>query len=100
MFDKKENPNILDVPPIAKSNPNSIEILRVWAAPGETQQLTLRTVWEDVGAWGIMLVDIARHVAKAYEHEGKDPNATLARIHELFISEWNNPTDEPKEIHR
>ncbi len=93
MSGKKENPNTLDVPPLAKTDPNAVEILRVWAAPGAPQQLTLRPVWEDAGAWGLMLVDIARHVANAYSQEGKDSKATLARIREFFDKEWQSPTD-------
>ncbi len=90
--------NSLDPPPIARQNPNSIEILRVWTAPGSPQQLSLRTAWKDPGAWGLVLVDVARHAAKAYEAEGKDPSDVLARIRKLFDAEWNNPTDEPQQI--
>jgi hypothetical protein len=61
-----EHPNVLEVPPLAKSDPDAVEILRVWAAPGKPQQLTLRPVWRDAAAWGIMLVDIARHAAPRF----------------------------------
>ena len=90
--------NSLEPPPIAQQDPRSVEILRVWAAPGSPQQLSLRTAWKDPGAWGLVLVDVARHAAKAYEAEGKDPSDVLARIRELFEAEWNNPTDTPQQI--
>ena len=38
----KQNAELVP-PPIATANPQAVEILRVWAAPGMPQQLTLRT---------------------------------------------------------
>ena len=98
MFGKRGNPKQLDPPPIANSDAHAQEVLRVWAAPGSPQQLTLRTTWEDPGAWGLMLVDIANHAANAYENEGRDRKVVLARIRELLDIEWSYPTDAAKEI--
>jgi Domain of unknown function (DUF5076) len=98
MFGKSRNENALQPPPIADSDPQAVEVLRVWAAPGNPQQLTLRTTWKDAGAWGLMLVDIARHASKAYASEGQDPKAVLKRIRDLFDAEWEKPTDEAKDI--
>jgi hypothetical protein len=39
-----------------------------------------------------MLVDIANHAANAYENEGGDRKLVLARICELFDTEWSGPT--------
>jgi len=98
MFGLPRNQNQLQPPPIAESEPEAVEVLRVWAAPGSPQQLTLRTTWKDAGAWGLMLVDIARHASKAYASEGKDPKAVLKRIRDLFDAEWEKPTDEARDI--
>lgn len=98
MFGKRVEENSLAVPPVANDNPAAVEVLRVWAAPGEQQQVTLRTTWKDAGAWGLLLVDVARHAARAYETEGRDPAEALARIHELWNAEWSTPTDEPLNI--
>jgi hypothetical protein len=94
VFGKKPKTNALEPPPIASKEPEAVEVLRVWALPGHPQQLTLRTTWKDAGAWGLLLVDIARHAAQAYELEGEDPKAVLARIRELFEAEWKRPTDD------
>ena len=99
MFGRPRNSKQLDPPPIADSDPDAQEVLRVWAAPGNPQQLTLRTTWKDPGAWGLMLVDIANHAANAYENEGSDRRVALARIRELFDAEWFEATDVAKEIH-
>ena len=93
-----QNCKQLDPPPIAESDPDAQEVLRVWAAPGSAQQVTLRTTWKDPGAWGLMLVDIANHAANAYEDEGNDRQIVLARIRQLFDAEWSAPTDVAKEI--
>jgi len=98
MFGKRQNSNSLETPPIANADSNAVEVLRVWAAPGQPQQLTLRTTWNDAGAWGLLLADVARHAANAYGNEGADPNVVLARIRELFDAEMSSPTDTPQQL--
>ena len=98
MFGKGAKQNSLAVPPVAEANPAAVEVLRVWAAPGSPQQLTLRTTWNDPGAWGLLLVDVARHAAQAYEAEGRDRDEVLTRIRELWESEWSGPTDDSLDI--
>ncbi len=88
----------LDPPPFANSEPSATEILRVWAVPTKGQQLTLKTTWDDPGAWGLLLADVARHVARAYANDGLDPVEALARIRLLLEAEFARPTDEPKEL--
>ncbi len=98
MFGKRQNSNALETPPIAESDSNALEVLRVWAVPGKPQQLTLRTTWKDAGAWGLLLADVARHAANAYGNEGADPTNALARIRELFDAEMSSPTDTPQQL--
>src|SRR3982751_6930477 len=98
MFGKRQNSKALETPPIAESDSNAVEVLRVWAVPGKRQQLTLRTTWKDAGAWGLLLADVARHAANAYGKEGADPNVVLTRIRELFDAEMSSPTDTAQQI--
>ena len=93
MFGKRSNDNSLAVPPVATKNSDAVEVLRVWAVPGQAQEFTLRTTWKDPGAWGLLLVDVANQVAQAYKAEGRDPNEVVARIRELWDAEWARPTD-------
>ncbi len=97
MFGSRKNQNSLTPPPNSKQ-PDSVEVLRVWASPGSPQQVSLRPTWQDPGAWGLMLVDIARHAANAYENEGHNREETLARIRALFDAEWASPTDPAEEV--
>jgi hypothetical protein len=93
VFGKRSNPNELQPPPAVAATPDAVEILRVWTAPGQPAHLTLRTVWQDPAAWGLMLVDLARHAAQAYERDGRDRDEVLARIRAGFDAEWGTPTD-------
>jgi hypothetical protein len=92
------NSNIgaLDVPPVARADPKALEVARVWVAQGG-QHVALRPdAWNDPGAWGILLVDLAKHVANAhYEASGRPPADTLRRIRAAFDAEWSNATDAP-----
>jgi hypothetical protein len=89
-------PSELPILPAAASAERSIEIARIWAAGGK-QHVTLATkLWEDPAAWGLMLVDLARHVANAYvETEGRVSAEVLERIKQGFDAEWSSPTDSP-----
>lgn len=67
----------LEAPRLATANPRSVEVLRVWAAPDGPQDLTLRTNWNDPAVWGLLLVDIAQHVSRAYAANGHDQKRVL-----------------------
>lgn len=95
MFGKRKHTQELEPPPIATAKPEAIEVLRVWAAPDSPQQLTLRTTWKDPGAWGLLLADVVRHAAQAYERDGHDESEVRGRIREAFDAEWASPTDDP-----
>jgi hypothetical protein len=84
----------LPVPPAALSDAKSRELVRVWAAAGK-QHVSLATgLWADPAAWGIMLVDLARHVARAYEQsQGLAQDVALARIRAGLEAEWSTDTD-------
>ncbi len=98
MSGRRESRNELNTPPVADSNPDSFEVLRVWAAPGTSQQLTINTCWDDPAAWGLLLADIARHAARAYEHQGLDRAEVLDRILEGFDAERSLPTDDTEDL--
>ena len=67
-------------------------MVRVWAAGGK-QHVSISTgIWEDPANWGILLVDLAKHIAKSYADESY--NDVLVRIKEGFDAEWGSPTDD------
>jgi len=77
----------------------AIEVLRVWLARAPDSEayhklVLLPDINEDTAAWGIMLVDIARHVANAFAEESEPENRdsiyseVLSRIKAGFDAEW------------
>jgi len=88
----------LDVPPVAARDKASFEVLRVWIAE-QGQHVSLRSgAWEDPFAWGIVLADLARHIALAHQlqHPETDLEGFVERLLEGFHAEIENPTDEPE----
>ena len=58
--------------------------------------LPLRTTraFEDPDIWGLLLVDIARHAARAYARESSfTEDEALTRIVDMFEAEIARPTD-------
>jgi hypothetical protein len=89
---------VLSIPPVAQRDKASFEVLRVWIAE-QGQHVSIRSgAWEDPFAWGIVLADLARHIALAHEMQDKsvDKDAFLERLLEGFSAEIDNPTDEPE----
>jgi len=69
----------------------------MWVKPEWSQvQVALQTAHPDPAAWGIAIVDIARHAAKAYGLNGSfAEDAALARIKQALDAEWSSPTYVP-----
>ena len=89
----------LNPPPLAQS-PAAFEVLRVWAAESAAQECVLQTAWQDPAAWGLLLVDIARHAARAYANTGRvSEHQALERIRAGFNAEWASPTDTGHQVH-
>ena len=88
--------NQLPVPSLVDSDSKAIELLRVWIANGKQQVSLVTSVWSDPANWGIMLVDLAKHIALSYQHStGENAAEVLNRIRQGFDAEWEAPTDEP-----
>jgi hypothetical protein len=84
----------LPIPPAVLADAKAQELVRVWAAAGKQHVALATGLWDDPAAWGIMLVDLAHHVARAYEQSrGLAVGAALARIREAMDAEWTEDTD-------
>jgi hypothetical protein len=88
--------NPLDAPPVAKTDAQSYELMRLWMASDGTQQITVRTVADlEPGHWGILLVDAAKHIALAHAHGGRGNAAeNYLEIIAAVIGELQGPGDE------
>jgi hypothetical protein len=88
----------LPIPPAARADGTSIEMLRAWIANGALYcSLEMGICKEDkIGAWGVLLADVVRHAANAMqEATGEDVAHSMAAIRRAFNAEMDYPTDAP-----
>jgi hypothetical protein len=82
----------LHIPPTALEQ-GGVEVLRAAIVEGGLH-VSLRRAFDDPEAWGMLIADIARHVARIYSTEGKFPEEqTIERIRAIFDAEMDAPTD-------
>ena len=82
----------LHVPPVVFES-GGVEVLRAVIVDGALH-ISLRRAFDDPEAWGMVMADIARHVARIYATEDKfSETGTLERIRSLFNAEMDSPTD-------
>jgi hypothetical protein len=82
----------LNPPPMVRDK-DAHEVLRAAVHNGE-MHFSLRRGFNDAGAWGILLADAARHVARAYAHENVlTEDAALERIRKGFEAAISEPAD-------
>jgi hypothetical protein len=90
--------NELAIPPSARSDSNATELIRAWAAHGGLHCSLSIDNWgeNECLGWGVLLTDIARHVANArHERKGWAKAETTSEIRRVFNAELDSPTDEP-----
>src|SRR5881275_3214155 len=81
------------LPPDVLDREDAIEILRAFVLDGGLS-IAFTRAFEEPDMWGLLLVDIARHAARAYARESTfTEEEALARIVEMFEAEIARPTD-------
>ncbi|MFM9938811.1 MAG: DUF5076 domain-containing protein [Hyphomicrobiaceae bacterium] len=86
--------NELPIPAGVLDDRDAAEVLRAWVAH-QGLHVALLPAFEAPEPWGMMLVDIARHAARALAAEKICSEAeALQRIRSMFDAEWGNATDE------
>jgi hypothetical protein len=89
MAGPKEQP----LPPDVMDREDATEVLRAFVVDGGLS-IAFTRAFEEPDMWGLLLVDIARHAARAYAREGvMSEEEALARILDMFESEIARPTD-------
>ena len=89
MAGPKEQP----LPPDVMSRDDAVEILRVFVLDGGLS-MAFQRAFEEPDMWGLLLVDLARHAARAYARESDySEDEALQRIVEMFEAELARPTD-------
>jgi hypothetical protein len=82
----------LHVPPAAMEH-GGVEVLRAVIVEGGLH-VSLRRAFDDPEAWGMLIADITRHVARIYATEDKfREQETVERIRAIYEAEMDAPTD-------
>jgi Domain of unknown function (DUF5076) len=85
----KEQP----LPPDVVGRADATGVLRAFVVDGGLS-ITFQRAFEEPEMWGLLLVDIARHAARAYARESDySEEEALERILEMFEAEIDRPTD-------
>jgi hypothetical protein len=89
MAGPKEQP----LPPDVAGRDDATEVLRAFVVDGGLS-IAFARAFEEPAMWGLLLVDIARHAARAYARESAySEDEALNRIVEMFEAEIARPTD-------
>ncbi|MCS3895872.1 hypothetical protein M2171_005005 [Bradyrhizobium japonicum USDA 38] len=81
------------MPPDVLARDDAVEILRVFVLDGGLS-MAFQRAFEEPDMWGLLLVDLARHAARAYARESEyTEEDALSRILEMFQAEIERPTD-------
>ncbi len=81
------------MPPDVMGRDDATEVLRAFVVDGGLS-IAFTRAFEEPDMWGLLLVDIARHAARAYAQESTyTEEEALARVVEMFESEIARPTD-------
>jgi hypothetical protein len=96
MIDDPENPHpifdALVIPPDALER-GGVEVLRAAIVDGGLH-VSLRRAFDDPEAWGMLIADIARHIARVYAKESAmSEDDVLERVRAIFEAEMDAPSD-------
>ncbi|MCW5705351.1 MAG: DUF5076 domain-containing protein [Bradyrhizobium sp.] len=81
------------LPPDVIGREDATEVLRAFVVDGGLS-IAFTRAFEDPEMWGMLLVDIARHAARAYGSESDfSEEEALSRILDMFEAEIERPTD-------
>ena len=96
MAGPKEQP----LPPDVIGREDATEVLRAFVVDGGLS-IAFTRAFEEPDMWGLLLVDIARHAARAYARESDyAEDEALTRIIDMFDAEIARPTDVGKTTSR
>jgi hypothetical protein len=81
------------LPPDVMGREDATEVLRAFVLDGGLS-IAFARAFEEPDMWGLLLVDIARHAARAYAQESAfTEDEALRRIVDMFEAEIARPTD-------
>jgi Domain of unknown function (DUF5076) len=81
------------LPPDVIGRDDATEVLRAFVLDGGLS-IAFTRAFAEPDMWGLLLVDVARHAARAYAREsGYTEEGAMTRILDMFEAEIARPTD-------
>jgi hypothetical protein len=90
----KEPPvfDALQIPPTVLER-GGIEVLRAVVVDGDLH-VSLRRAFDEPDAWGMLLADVTRHIARVYATESSlSQDQVIERVRAIYEAEMDQPTD-------
>lgn len=85
----------LAIPPGAAADAKAFELVRAWVAQGDLHVSLQMGGWDDPTAWGVVLADLVRHVARFYQEQKRlNPEQTIARVRDAMDAELDGEEDD------
>jgi hypothetical protein len=82
----------LHIPPAAMEQ-GGVEVLRAVIVDGALH-VSLRRAFDDAEAWGMLIADVTRHVARIYAKESAmSEDQVIERIRSIYDAEMDAPSD-------
>jgi hypothetical protein len=82
----------LHIPPAALEQ-GGVEVLRAAIVDGGLH-VSLRRAFDDPEAWGMLIADITRHVARIYANESAlTEDQIIERVRSIYDAEMDAPSD-------
>jgi hypothetical protein len=88
---------VSDEVPAAPEGEQTVELLRAWVIGQELHCALAADAVPDAETWGVVLADLARHLARALKDRGgPDEAATLQAVRAAFDAELLSPAEAPE----
>jgi hypothetical protein len=82
----------LHVPPAALEQ-GGVEVLRAVIIDGALH-VSLRRAFDDAEAWGMLIADVTRHIARIYAKESPlSEDEVIERVRSIYDAEMDSPSD-------
>ena len=82
----------LHVPPAALDQ-GGVEVLRAIIIDGALH-VSLRRAFDDAEAWGMLIADVTRHIARIYAKESPlSEDQVIERVRSIYDAEMDAPSD-------
>src|ERR1700753_1253009 len=90
--------NQLMITPDAPHAAKAFELVLAWVAQGDLHVSLQMGGWDDPTAWGVVLADLVRHVARFYaEQKHLAPEQTVTRVRGAMDAELDGEEEAPED---